>query len=393
MRALKCRDKPCGTGLDQVEAAVEITGEIRVRHIGQASVRAGARILQKQPQRRARLRGRDPRRIAQVLPIHRQNQVEVVEIARLQLPGAQAGQVIAPRPGRGLHRAIGRLADMPAAGAGAVGIDSQARAGGQMAKHPLGGGGTTDIAKAEKQDTHDNRVTQGAGMEKIVILTGAGISAESGLRTFRDAGGLWEGYRIEDVATPEAFARDPALVHDFYNMRRAAAVAARPNAAHAALARLEAAGRHEVLIVTQNVDDLHERAGSAHVIHMHGALAGALCAACGHRWAAPAVMAPQDPCPACARPATRPDIVWFGEMPYQMDRIWQALRQADLFVSIGTSGNVYPAAAFVQDAARAGARTLELNLEPSLGTRDFDDARLGPASRIVPDWVDSLLRA
>jgi NAD-dependent deacetylase len=228
-------------------------------------------------------------------------------------------------------------------------------------------------------------------MEKIVILTGAGISAESGLRTFRDAGGLWEGHRVEDVATPEAFARDPALVHQFYNLRRANAAGARPNAAHAALATLEAAGRYQVLLVTQNVDDLHERAGSQNVIHMHGSLAGALCAACGHRWPAPAAMAPADPCPACAARATRPDIVWFGEMPYRMDEIWQALRAADLFVSIGTSGQVYPAAAFVQDAARAGVRTLELNLEPSAGARSFDEARHGPASRVVPDWVSQML--
>lgn len=228
-------------------------------------------------------------------------------------------------------------------------------------------------------------------MEKIVILTGAGISAESGLRTFRDAGGLWEGHRVEDVATPDAFARDPALVHQFYNLRRANAAGARPNAAHAALATLEAAGRYQVLLVTQNVDDLHERAGSQNVIHMHGSLAGALCAACGHRWPAPAAMAPADPCPACAARATRPDIVWFGEMPYRMDEIWQALRAADLFVSIGTSGQVYPAAAFVQDAARAGVRTLELNLEPSAGARSFDEARHGPASRVVPDWVSQML--
>lgn len=228
-------------------------------------------------------------------------------------------------------------------------------------------------------------------MEKIVILTGAGISAESGLKTFRDAGGLWEGHRVQEVATPEAFARDPALVHRFYNLRRANAAAAHPNAAHRALAELEAAGRYSVLLVTQNVDDLHERAGSRNVIHMHGTLAGALCAACDHRWPAPAAMAPADRCPNCAAPAARPDIVWFGEMPHRMEEIWQALRAADLFVSIGTSGQVYPAAAFVQDAARFGARTLELNLEPSVGAHDFHETRHGPASRIVPEWVSEML--
>lgn len=226
---------------------------------------------------------------------------------------------------------------------------------------------------------------------RIVILTGAGISAESGLATFRASDGLWERHRIEDVATPEGFARDPALVHRFYNARRTAAAAAEPNAAHRALAALESAGRHDVLVVTQNVDDLHERAGSRNLIHMHGTLTGALCAACGHRWPAPAVMTPADPCPACARKATRPDIVWFGEIPYQMEAIWAALGEADLFAAIGTSGQVYPAAAFVGEAARAGARTVELNLDASSVTSAFDEARRGPATQVVPAWVDALL--
>ena len=228
-------------------------------------------------------------------------------------------------------------------------------------------------------------------MARIVILTGAGISAESGLRTFRAADGLWEDHRIEDVATPEGFARDPELVLRFYNERRAAAAAAEPNAAHRALAALEADGRHQVLVVTQNVDALHERAGTRALIHMHGTLGGALCATCGHRWPAPAVMRVTDPCPACAAPAARPDIVWFGEMPYRMEEIWTALRAADLFVSIGTSGNVYPAAGFVADARHTGVETLELNLEPSLGTRLFDAARHGPATQVVPDWVAEML--
>ena len=228
-------------------------------------------------------------------------------------------------------------------------------------------------------------------MARIVILTGAGVSAESGIRTFRASDGLWEEHRIEDVATPEGFARAPALVHRFYNQRRAAAAAALPNAAHRALARLEAAGQHQVLVVTQNVDDLHERAGTQNLIHMHGTLTGALCAACGHRWPAPAEMTPQDSCPRCLHPATRPDIVWFGEMPYRMEEIWAAIRAADLFVSIGTSGNVYPAAGFVADARHGGVATLELNHEPSQGTRLFDEARHGPATQLVPDWVDQML--
>ncbi|SOC11301.1 NAD-dependent deacetylase [Rhodobacter sp. JA431] len=228
-------------------------------------------------------------------------------------------------------------------------------------------------------------------MARIVILTGAGISAESGIRTFRASDGLWEEHRIEEVATPEGFARDPVLVQRFYNARRAAAAAAQPNAAHLALAELEADGRHQVLVVTQNVDDLHERAGTQNLIHMHGTLNGALCAACSHRWPAPQEMSAKDPCPACSKPATRPDIVWFGEMPYRMEEIWPALRRADLFVSIGTSGNVYPAAGFVADAMHAGVPTLELNLEPSTGTRMFDEARHGPATQVVPAWVREML--
>ncbi|MEL7463497.1 MAG: NAD-dependent deacylase [Pseudomonadota bacterium] len=220
---------------------------------------------------------------------------------------------------------------------------------------------------------------------KIVILTGAGISAESGLGTFRDVDGLWTQYDLEDVATPEGFARNPALVLDFYNKRRANCLGAEPNAAHFALAELEAA--HEVLIVTQNVDDLHERAGSQNLIHMHGELLGQLCAACGDRRPCAGDLTVESACPACGAAALRPDVVWFGEMPYQMDRIWDALRDTDLFVSIGTSGEVYPAAAFAQDARRFGAETLELNLEPSTGARDFIDARYGPATEIVPAWV------
>lgn len=231
-----------------------------------------------------------------------------------------------------------------------------------------------------------------APMKRIVILTGAGISAESGLGTFRDEGGLWSQHRIEDVATPEGFARDPALVHGFYNARRAQARWARPNAAHKALGRLQQAwGPETVQVVTQNVDSLHEAGGASRVWHMHGQLERALCADCGHRWDAPSEMAPDDPCPRCRAPATRPDVVWFGEIPYHMDLIWEMLRDADLFVSIGTSGNVYPAAAFAQDAARAGAQTLELNLERSAVSDDFDDTRLGKASDLVPAWVDDLL--
>ena len=230
-----------------------------------------------------------------------------------------------------------------------------------------------------------------AGYHRIVILTGAGISAESGIDTFRSAGGLWEQHRVEDVATPEGFARNPGLVLNFYDMRRAALAHVAPNPAHMALARLEREFPGELLLVTQNVDDLHERGGSGRVLHMHGELKSALCASCKTRapWLDPMLHCP--PCPVCRAPTLRPDVVWFGEMPYQMDRIYQALETCDLFVSIGTSGAVYPAAGFVQEALAAGARTLELNLEPSEGSSLFHDTRLGPASRVVPQWVDEML--
>ncbi|TDK42428.1 NAD-dependent deacylase [Antarcticimicrobium luteum] len=228
-------------------------------------------------------------------------------------------------------------------------------------------------------------------MEKIVILTGAGISAESGLGTFRDAGGLWAQHRIEDVATPEGFARDPGLVQRFYNARRVQAAGARPNAAHEALARLQADWPGEVVIVTQNVDNLHERGGARGVLHMHGRLAGALCTACGHRWTAPMEMRAGEPCPACRAAAARPDIVWFGEMPYYMDEIFGHLETAGLFAAIGTSGQVYPAAGFVQEATAAGAHTVELNLEPSATVSRFAETRFGPATRTVPEWVAELL--
>ena len=230
-------------------------------------------------------------------------------------------------------------------------------------------------------------------MNKIVILTGAGISAESGMGTFRDEGGLWAQHRIEDVATPEGFARNPALVQNFYNLRRVAAAEAKPNAAHEALARLQRDWPGEVVIVTQNVDALHEAGGATGVLHMHGTLAGALCAACGHRWPAPAEMAVGEPCPQCHGPMARPDVVWFGEMPYYMDLIYDHLASADLFAAIGTSGQVYPAAAFVQEANAAGAHTVELNLDPSAVVSDFAETRFGPASRTVPAWVDELLGA
>jgi NAD-dependent deacetylase len=226
----------------------------------------------------------------------------------------------------------------------------------------------------------------------IVILTGAGISAESGLATFRGADGLWEGHRVEDVATPEAFRRDPALVQAFYDVRRARLAEVEPNAAHLALARLDAEWPGQLLIVTQNVDDLHERAPTRRLIHMHGELKSAWCIACDVRTAWEAELSSGPACPSCGGSGClRPDIVWFGEMPYAIDLIDDALRRADLFVSIGTSGAVYPAAGFVQTARYAGAHALEINLEPSLGSIWFDETRTGPATKLVPEWVEEVL--
>ena len=228
----------------------------------------------------------------------------------------------------------------------------------------------------------------------IVILTGAGVSAESGLKTFRGPDGLWEGHRVEDVCTPEAYARDPALVHQFYDARRARAAEVEPNAAHRALAQLEAAWDGDFLLVTQNVDSLHERAGSKRLVHMHGQLDSGWCLACGDRFAWTGPMGTEAACSCCgAAGAVRPDIVWFGEMPYAMETIEAALMAADLFVSIGTSGAVYPAAGFVQTARYCGARTVEINLEPSLGSLFFDERRIGPASVEVPNWVKELLHS
>ena len=229
-------------------------------------------------------------------------------------------------------------------------------------------------------------------ISNIVILTGAGISAESGLATFRGPDGLWEGHRIEDVATPEAFARDPALVQAFYDARRARLKSVEPNAAHRALARLDAQWPGDLLIVTQNVDDLHERAGARRVLHMHGELQSAWCLGCDGRTRWEGDLGHDPACPACgAVGQMRPDIVWFGEMPYEMDRIDRALMAADMFVSIGTSGAVYPAAGFVQTARHCGARSLEMNLDPSLGSYHFHESRIGKAGELVPRWVDEML--
>jgi NAD-dependent deacetylase len=228
-------------------------------------------------------------------------------------------------------------------------------------------------------------------IENIFILTGAGISAESGVATFRGPDGLWEGHRVEDVATPEAFRRDPALVQAFYDARRARLGTVVPNAAHEALARLDAAWPGELLVVTQNVDDLHERGGAKRVLHMHGELKSAWCLGCDARVRWEDELSSGPACPECGAAELRPDIVWFGEMPYRMDEIDAALMKADLFVSVGTSGAVYPAAGYVQTARYLGARTLEINLEPSQGSFFFEESRIGRAGELVPAWVEEML--
>ncbi|RMB62344.1 Sir2 family NAD+-dependent deacetylase [Tessaracoccus antarcticus] len=231
-------------------------------------------------------------------------------------------------------------------------------------------------------------------VSSIVILTGAGMSAESGIATFRDADGLWENHRPEDVATPEAFEADPVLVHRFYNDRRRQLLngVVAPNAGHVALARLEREFDGDVLLVTQNIDDLHERAGSTRVLHMHGELLRSRCVFCDSVHEFRGDVDDTTLCPGCgAVGGMRPHVVWFGEIPLGMEQIFEALESCDVFAAIGTSGNVYPAAGFVQVARAAGAHTVELNLEPSWVNTDFEETRLGPAGTAVPEWVEEML--
>jgi NAD-dependent deacetylase len=232
---------------------------------------------------------------------------------------------------------------------------------------------------------------------RVFVLTGAGISAESGLGTFRDRGGIWERFDPMQLATPEAFARDPALVHDFYNMRRRDLLATRPNAAHRALADLEralAARGGALFLCTQNIDDLHERGGSARVHHMHGALLRSRCTACGAGAECRDDLSTGLACAACGRTGgLRPDVVWFGEMPLGLDEIDAALSGSTLFVAIGTSGAVYPAAGLAAQARRLGTPAWEVNLGPSDNARDFDRAIYGPATRTVPRLAAELAGA
>lgn len=232
-------------------------------------------------------------------------------------------------------------------------------------------------------------------MKNIVVLTGSGVSAESGIATFRDLDGVWAKYDYREVATPEGFAANPARVHEFYNQRRRGVQEVSPNAAHVALAELEeglAAKSGRLTLITQNVDDLHERGGVKSILHMHGELLKAECAACGdvREWRSD--LSTMTECAACKRSgAMRPHVVWFGEMPRFMDDAADAITSADLFVSIGTSGSVYPAAGFVAEARALNVPAIELNLEPSENATLFQDARYGPATEVVPAWVREVL--
>lgn len=231
-------------------------------------------------------------------------------------------------------------------------------------------------------------------VSSIVILTGAGISAESGIKTFRASDGLWEEHHIEDVASPEGFLKDPALVQKFYNARRTQLLSSKVtiNAAHIALAKLQQQFSGSVTLVTQNIDDLHERAGSKQVLHMHGELLKKRCNKTQEVSDCQQDIGMNDACECCQQTGTlRPHIVWFGEMPFYMDEIYAVLSECDLFVAIGTSGHVYPAAGFVEIAARSGAETLEINLEESQVASQFEQGLYGKASEQVPVWVDSIL--
>jgi len=228
--------------------------------------------------------------------------------------------------------------------------------------------------------------------KKIFILTGAGISAESGIPTFRDSGGVWKRYDLTEVATPEGFRRNPDLVHEFYNQRRKELLKVKPNPAHLALVELEKHYPGEVLVVTQNVDDLHERAGTRNLIHMHGELLKVRCELCGQVFRETGEIFSHTPCPACGKAGgLRPHVVWFGEMPLYLEEIYEALKKCDLFVAIGSSGTVYPAAGFVEVARESGAYCLEINLKPAENAHLFHEHRYGPASKKVREWVKELL--
>ena len=417
-----CGEKAARRKLDHVDHPGK-PSRAAVIGIGHVEPAEGGREFEQQLELNARAGGTQGVERGVVAPVHRDHVVEVAEIVDANLAGAQAADVDGALQRFGLGVRIGRLADVPVARAGGVGRDLAAKpvALDEVAEDAFRRRRATNIAETDEQNLdhtgppYRSCAEYGVRRERpnphrqprvaltlpmtsalyrhIVILTGAGISAESGLGTFRDADGLWTKYDLDDVATPHGFARNPALVYDFYNARRRTLLAAAPNAAHYALARLEREHAAKVVIVTQNVDNLHERAGSDNVIHMHGELLKTRCTTSHHVFAWDGELSLATPCPACgAVAALRPHVVWFGELPMAMDRIQAALETCDLFVSIGTSGNVYPAAGFVAEvSARGHSHTVELNLEPSEGQAQFAERTYGPATELVPAYVAGLL--
>jgi len=230
--------------------------------------------------------------------------------------------------------------------------------------------------------------------DRLFVLTGAGISAESGLATFRGSGGLWNGHRVEDVATPEAWQANPELVWRFYSQRRRDALAAQPNAAHKALARIEQHLGKNFYLCTQNVDDLHERAGSRRIHHMHGSLFQSRCTRSNDLFSDHAFYEDPNRLPICetCHGTLRPHIVWFGEIPLDMDAIYSELSRATTLLVVGTSGSVYPAAGFVQIANQRRMRTIYVGPEEPLNARSFDEIILSPATEALPAMADALAR-
>ena len=407
MRSSDTVEQTCGGRLDHIKNVSKALGaaEIGVRHLVEAD---GGRIIEEELELGRRAAGTQPVERRVITPVHGQHVIEVVEIAGAHLARAQAPDIDAALRGLGLGAGIGGIADVIIAGTRGIDPDqvSQTLLVDEAAKDAVGHRRAADITETHEQNLDQVSAPFGSwGLEgglsrmmatqfkHVVILTGAGVSAESGLGTFRDKDGLWTKYDLNEVATPEGFARDPVLVHEFYNARRRDLLNAAPNPAHHALARLEQASPGEVTLITQNVDDLHERAGSRNLIHMHGELLKTRCARSGHVFAWTDDVTIDTPCPACAAVGSlRPHVVWFGEMPMAMGRIEEVLDQCDLFLSIGTSGAVYPAAGFVEQVRDAGrAHTVELNLEPSEGHSLFAEQIYGPAGQVVPAYVERLL--
>ena len=408
-------EQAIGGGLDEIEHALEAVRAaiVGIRYLVDARV---GREVEQKPKPGFHPLGAEPGKIAQIRAIHGEHVVETDEVFPRRLPAAQIRDVHSAPTSRGLRARIGRIADVIVVGARRIGRDrvGQSFTRDPGAENPLGGGRAADVAEANEKNADHGDFRLGVRScadyhrhpnwgqdrimdreKRIVVLTGAGISKESGLSTFRDSDGIWARVRVEDVATVEAFRRHPERVHAFYNQRRRGLLEAsvQPNPAHEALARLEAEWPGHMLLVTQNIDDLHERAGSRNLLHMHGELFKVRCEFCQDVRPWREDLGTAVACPACARAGgMRPHVVWFGEMPFHMDEIQATLDRCSIFISIGTSGAVYPAAGFVARVRERGfARTVELNLEPSEGASLFEESDYGPASVVVPAFVEELL--